>query len=148
MAAVAGAIAERVGRRLLSVSPEVIVENGGDIFLRTKNPLSVGLFAGVSPLSLKIGIRIEAIESGRGICTSSATVGHSLSFGKADAVCVLSPSCALADAVATAVGNRVNRPADIQPAIQWGKAIAGIEGLLIVIGEKLGAWGKIKIIPL
>src|SRR4030042_849982 len=32
MAAVAGAIAEAVGRDLLAFSPEVIVENGGDIF--------------------------------------------------------------------------------------------------------------------
>ncbi len=35
MAAVAGAIAAAVGRALLDYSPEVIVENGGDIFLKT-----------------------------------------------------------------------------------------------------------------
>ena len=98
MAAVAGALAEQVGQRLLKSTSEVIIENGGDIFIGARQILTVGVYAGGSPLSLKLGLRIDPAKGIRGICTSSGTVGHSLSFGKADAVCVLSDSCALADA--------------------------------------------------
>ncbi len=49
MAAVAGAMAEFVGRDLLQFSPEVIVENGGDVFLARSTDVRVGLFAGTSP---------------------------------------------------------------------------------------------------
>ncbi len=109
MAAVAGAIAECVGRELLEFSPEVIVENGGDIFLKVSHRRTVGIFAGDSPLTGRIGIQIEARDTPLGVCTSSGTVGHSLSFGRADAVVVLAPAAALADAAATAIGNRVSR---------------------------------------
>ncbi len=104
MAAVAGAMSEFVSKDLLPLSEEVIVENGGDIYLATLRERTVGVYAGHSPLSLKLGIVIEPEDSPLGICTSSGTVGPSLSFGKADAVCVLSKSGALADAAATAVG--------------------------------------------
>ena len=82
------------------------------------------------------------------VCTSSGTVGHSVSFGKADAVCVVSSSCALADAAATAIGNRVAGSADIKDAIQRGKMIPGVGGILIIVGDKLGAWGGIEVVPL
>src|SRR3972149_6675538 len=107
MAAVAGAIAEFVGTELLRYSPEVIVENGGDIYLKSTKTRVVGIFAGDSPLSGKIGLEIVPEDTPIGICTSSGTVGHSLSLGKADAVVVLSPSATLADAAATATGNLV-----------------------------------------
>jgi uncharacterized protein len=148
MAAVAGAVAEQVGRGLLSTNPEVIVENGGDIFLNCPSAVTVAVFAGASPLSLKIGIQIESTGAPQAICTSSATVGHSASFGKADAVTVLSSSCPLADAAATAICNRVRSVDDIQTAIDWGKGFEEIAGILVVLGAKMGAWGRIKIVPL
>ena len=114
MAAVAGAVAESVGIGLLEHCGQVIVENGGDIYLRTEQPVVAGLFAGSSPLSMKVGIRITNVQKGVGLCTSSATVGHSLSMGMADAVCVLSSSCPLADAAATSIGNRIKCLDDIQ----------------------------------
>ena len=100
MAAVAGAIAEHVGGDLLSYTEEVIIENGGDVFIKTHGPVTVGVFAGNSPLSLRIGLRLNSMEAPLSVCTSSGTVGHSLSFGKADAVSVIARSCALADAAA------------------------------------------------
>ncbi|MFZ1983922.1 MAG: UPF0280 family protein [Desulfatitalea sp.] len=148
MAAVAGAVAEQVGHQLLKQSSEVVVENGGDIFIHTHQPMTVGLYAGPSPLSLKIGLRIAADAGVHAVCTSSGTVGHSLSFGRADAVCVLSGGCALADAAATAVGNRVRAANDIPAAIRWGRDIAGVLGLLIVVGDKMGAWGAIEVVRL
>jgi ApbE superfamily uncharacterized protein (UPF0280 family) len=148
MAAVSGAIAEYVGKGLLAFSNEVIVENGGDIFIKSEEPLSIGIFAGKSPLSLKIGLKLDPGNAPISVCTSSGTIGHSLSLGKADAVCVVSESCALADAAATAIGNRVKTKADIRAAIEFGKKIEGVKGLLVIIGDKIGAWGEIEIVPL
>ena len=145
MAAVAGAIAEAVGRELLTYSPEVIIENGGDIFLKIVKKRVVGIFAGDSPLTGKLGIEINAEDTPLGICTSSGTVGHSLSYGKADAVVVLSSSTALADAAATAIGNRVKEVADIDKAIEFGRTISGLMGLVIIKGDKIGAWGDVKL---
>jgi ApbE superfamily uncharacterized protein (UPF0280 family) len=148
MAAVAGAIAEAVGRGLLEVSDEVIVENGGDTFFKTQVPVIAGIYAGNSPLSLKVGLKVDSTTLPVSLCTSSGTVGHSLSFGKADAVCVMSDSCALADAVATAVGNRVRSAADISGAIHFGKSIPGVSGLVVIIGKDMGLWGSLEAIPL
>jgi ApbE superfamily uncharacterized protein (UPF0280 family) len=148
MAAVAGAIAEQVGLGLLELTDQVIVENGGDIFIRTNTPLTVGIYAGKSPLNLKIGIRVNCGQEPVAVCTSSATVGHSLSLGKADAVCVLADSCSIADAAATSIGNLIQSPADIQAAISMGKRIREIKGLAIIIDKKIGLWGDIEVVPL
>ena len=148
MAAVAGAVAESVGRGLLAFSRQVVVENGGDIFLRTDAPVVAALYAGASPVSLKLGIRIADTGNGVGVCTSSGTVGHSLSLGTADAVCVLSPSCALADAAATAIGNRIRSPKDVRPAIAFGKNLPEVQGIVVVAGGELGAWGQVELVRL
>ena len=145
MAAVAGAIAECVGRELLDFSPEIIVENGGDIFIKTIRKRTVGVYAGDSPLTGKIGLEINAGDTPLGICTSSGKVGHSLSYGRSDAVVVLSASTALADAAATAIGNRVNQSADIDAAIEFGRNIDGLKGIVIVVGKSVGAWGDVKL---
>lgn len=145
MAAVAGAVAERVGRSVLIPSNDLIIENGGDIFLSTRRTLSVGIYAGHSPLSLKVSLKIKPSIEPLAICTSSGTVGHSLSYGKCDAVCVVSRSCALADASATAIGNRIKCSDDIQTAIGWGRKIPGILGILIIMGDKMGMWGEIEL---
>src|SRR4030042_743213 len=145
MAAVAGAMAESVSKDLLKLSKEVIVENGGDIFLATSRERTIGIFAGDSPLSLKIGIVIGPEDSPLGVCTSSGTVGHSLSFGKADAVSVLAKSATLADAAATAVGNIVKEKKDIELGLERGKEIEGVSGVLIILGEKMGVWGNLKL---
>jgi ApbE superfamily uncharacterized protein (UPF0280 family) len=146
MAAVAGAIAEHVGQDLLSLTSSVIVENGGDIFLRCEEEVKIGIFAGTSPLSHRLTIRIRPEEMPIGVCTSSATVGPSLSFGTADAVCVKSESTSLADAAATAIGNRVKKKTDIKKALTFGARIRGVLGILIIVGDELGAWGELELI--
>jgi len=148
MAAVAGAIAEYVGRELLEFSPEIIVENGGDIFLACSRETRVGIFAGNSPLSLRVGLVVPAAGHSWGVCTSSGTVGPSLSFGRADAVCILSSSASLADAAATAVGNLVRTPGDLEKGLEKAKAIEGVWGAVIILGEKLAAWGKIELVEI
>jgi ApbE superfamily uncharacterized protein (UPF0280 family) len=145
MAAVAGAIAEAVGRELLAFSPEVIVENGGDIYLKSLTKRRIGIYAGESPLTGRVGLEIEGEETPLGVCTSSGTVGHSLSFGLADAVVVLSPSTALADAAATAIGNLIRRPQDIPGGIGFAQNIGDLKGVVIILGEQVGVWGELKL---
>lgn len=146
MAAVAGAVSEMVGFDLLKYSDEVIAENGGDIFIRTNETRKVGIYAGNSPLSEKVALEISPEKTPLGVCTSSGTVGHSLSFGKADAAVILSKDAFLADAVATATGNIVKSAADIETAIQFASSIEGVEGVLVIIGDKMGAWGDVKLV--
>lgn len=146
MAAVAGAVAQYVGAALLAESPQVIVENGGDIFLHTAQPRVAAIYAGKSPLSGRVGVKVNLLNRPVGLCTSSGVVGPSLSFGRADAAVVLADSAYLADAAATALGNRVKTAADIEAALQFLRPIAGIQGGLVILGEHLGAWGEIELV--
>ena len=148
MAAVAGAVAEFVGRELRSFTDEIIVENGGDIFLKINQPRKVGIFAGASPFSEKIALELEPRAKSFSVCTSSGTVGPSFSFGKADAVVVIAESALLADAAATAIGNVVKEVADIEQGLAVAKKIKGLDGVLIIKDDQLGALGKLKIVPL
>ena len=148
MAGVAGAMAEFVGTALLARTPEVVVENGGDIFMQISTERKIGVFAGESPLTMRVGIRVPPERTPVGICTSSGTVGHSTSFGRADAVCVISPSAALADAAATALGNRVQGKEDIERVLEEGRTISGVEGVVVIVGDTMGAWGEYELVKL
>ena len=123
MAAVAGLFAREAGEAILqnfSVE-EMVVENGGDIFILLKEELVVSIFAGNSPLSERIGIAIPEGFGKFGICTSAGTVGPSFSAGKADAVMVICKDVLLADAFATVFGNEVKTPNDIERAINMAE---------------------------
>lgn len=150
MAAVAGVISEYVGRGLLQRDgcDEVVVENGGDIFMQRQQDCTAAIFAGESPLSYRVGIRIPAREMPLGICTSSGTVGHSLSLGQADSVTVVARSTSLADAVATRLGNEVGKGGDLGPALELAARIPDLIGVVIVIGEELGVWGQLELVEL
>lgn len=145
MASVAGAIAEEVGRRLLRYTPEIIVENGGDLFLKTDRERMVGIFTARTPFSNSLAILVKPEDTPLGVCTSSGKIGHSLSFGQADAVVVVSRNVALADAAATAIGNVVGKSGQIENGLKRAQQISGIEGALIVAGRKIAAWGKIEL---
>jgi len=148
MASVAGAVSEFVGEYLLRFSKQIVVENGGDIFLLSKDTRKIGVHAGVSKFSEKLILDIASEQTPCGVCTSSATVGHSLSFGKADAVVVLSRSVALADCSATALCNIISNKDDVDKVISHGKQIRGVNGILIVMGDTLGAWGDVKLVDI
>jgi hypothetical protein len=158
MAAVAGAMAEWVGRDL-RLAPEVergpdipgiIVENGGDIYLRSERDRRVSVFAGTSPFSGRLGLLIPAEQAreGLGVCTSSGTVGPSLSFGCADAVVVVAHSTPLADAVATSAANRVTGPGDLEAAVAYACSIEGILGAVAILGDHFAAKGRVTLEPL
>jgi uncharacterized protein len=145
MAAVAGAIAQFAGEELAKFSPEILIENGGDIYLRSRKDRLIGIYAGKSPFSGKIGLEIAGKETPLGVSTSSGTVGHSLSFGKADAVVVLADTAILSDAVATAIGNLIISAADIPPGLQRAQIISGVKGIVILKDEEMGVWGNIRL---
>jgi len=148
MAAVAGLFAEKIGMMLADYSTDVIVENGGDIWLKASNPLKSGVFAGKSPFTGRIALEIEPAHTPLGLCTSSATVGHSLSFGQADAMIILSASAVLADAVATAACNIVQNSEDLEKAVDFAMSIPGISGAAGILDDKMAVKGQIKLVPL
>ncbi|MFA5162363.1 MAG: UPF0280 family protein [Elusimicrobiales bacterium] len=147
MAAVAGAVAEAVGRRLLESADGVIVENGGDIFLKSGQPAVCEVFAGNSPFSGRLAYEADA-SAGCGLCTSSGTVGHSLSFGKADAATILCAGAAEADAYATAVGNMIKNRDDIAAALAYVKTQPRIKGCAVIIGDAIGIYGDLRVVKL
>ena len=148
MAAVAGAIAEHVARGLSESSTEVIVENGGDDYLIGKRERIMSVHAGDSPMSDSVGLRITPGLMPIAVCTSSGTVGHSTSFGSADAVTVLARDGALADAVATALANRIHSADDVERAVEAAKSVHGVLGVLVLMDNTLGAWGAVHLMSL
>jgi len=151
MAAVAGVIAEAVGRELLRQGhAEVIVENGGDLFLARIQPSVVAVQAGASPLSGRLGISLRPEQMPCGLCCSSGTVGHSLSLGRADAAAVLAVSAAVADAAATRLGNEVKSrdSRSVSRAVELAKGIEGVTGAVVIAGGHLGAWGDVELVEL
>ena len=148
MASVAGAIAEIIGKKFLSESDEIIIENGGDIFAKMNRDFIIGIYAGKSPLSMKVGIKLKKREIPYGIATSSGTVGHSISFGKADAVTVISSSATLSDGAATYFGNLIKDEIDKQLIISELKDFVFIEGIVIIKGKEIFLWGNLEIVNL
>jgi len=145
MAAVAGAVAEAVGRRLLAESTTVIVENGGDVFARSDRPVRFGLYAGEgSPFSDRIAFEVDARE-GVGVCTSSGNVGPSISFGKADAVVAVAAGAAEADAAATALANRIRGEEDVESVVGDESAHGRLGGIIACAGSRIGIWGDIAL---
>jgi ApbE superfamily uncharacterized protein (UPF0280 family) len=147
MATVAGAFAAHIAQELKNrfEIEEIIVENGGDIYVDIQNDIDVCIFAGESPLSEKIGLHIEAKESPLGICTSSGTVGPSLSFGKADAVMIVCKDALLADGYATAFANRIQTIDDVDPVLNLIACEKDILSALIVKDDKMGIIGQFEL---
>ncbi len=146
MACVAGAIAEFLGKDIAPRTDEYIIENGGDICLRTLTDRTALVHAKNSPFSEKIGIRLKGRDTPYGVCTSSATVGPSLSLGHADAVCVVADSALFADGLATCIGNIVKKKDDIPLAIEKAQGFGGVIGILIIVRDRLGIWGDLEIV--
>lgn len=145
MAAVAGAIAQAVGLELTQFSDEVIVENGGDIFVKINKPIAISIFGG-NPVFTALGLKLHPHQSPLGICTSSGRIGHSLSFGNADAVTIIAADAALADAVATQACNIVRKEEDADASINYALNIDGVKGIVIIYKDKLFAKGDVEFV--
>lgn len=139
MSAVAGAVAKHVADFL--GTKDVIVENGGDIYAKATSDMDISVFAGQSPLSEKVGLHIPAAAFPIGICTSSGTVGPSLSLGRADAMMIVCKDVLLADSYATAFANRIQSVNDLQRVIESIQTIPEILGALAVKDDKLAVCG-------
>ena len=146
MAAVAGVVAEAVGRDLLEECETVIVENGGDVFVRSSEAVTFALYAGErSPFRDRVAFRVEA-SHGVGVCTSSGVVGPSLSLGMADAVVAIAGDTAHADAAATAIANRIERPEDVDRVLEDEAARGALDGLIACLGDRIGLWGEVELV--
>ena len=145
-AAVAGAINDMLAEKLMDKSKQIFIENGGDIYIKSDRDRLIGIYAGNSVLSGKFAIEIQKDLFPVGVCTSSATVGHSFSMGKADAAVVISKTCAVADAFATAFCNRIKKTEDIAPALEWVNGFDEVIGAVAVMNDKIGAIGNIKLV--
>lgn len=143
MAAVAGAICEVVAEDLGGRSRNLIIENGGDVYLASTRERIVGIYSGESRVA--VGLRVRAERTPLGICTSSGRIGHSLSFGDAAAATVVAGSCALADAAATAVGNVVRGADGLRRGLRAARRIPGVRGAVVIRDGELGAWGDVEL---
>lgn len=144
MAAVAGLFAWYAGEYLRNhfQIKEIVIENGGDFYLLLEKDLLMTIYAGSSPLSGRIGVVIPAVGSPWGVCTSSGTVGHSFSYGKADAVMVACESPLLADGWATSLANQVQSPADIPGVLSFSEQFDEIVSLVVICKDKVGIRGN------
>ncbi|MEZ5071699.1 MAG: UPF0280 family protein [Bacteroidales bacterium] len=142
MSAVAGAMAQEMVWFLRDRfgSGEALVENGGDLFVHCHSPLRIAIHAGTSPLSDKLALEVPAGEWG--ICTSSGTLGHSYSAGKADACTVVCADGARADAWATALANQVQEEEDVEKVLEASSRVPEIVSCVILKGGKIGARGR------
>jgi len=148
MAAVAGVLADlAVEDMVLNGAKVAVVENGGEAYAVSNRPIDIALSAGDSPLSKRIGFRLEHFPIG--VATSSGLFSHALSFGEAEAVTVFAKNAGLADAAATAVGNLVkgnNRRLAIERGIRGALSIRGVMGVFIVYREMVGRAGEIPLL--
>ncbi|MHA1772310.1 MAG: UPF0280 family protein [Candidatus Thorarchaeota archaeon] len=144
MATVAGAIAQTVVEHLVEKgATHVILDNGGDIAMFLDHPIVAGIYAGRQGIR-NLGLYIETTHRPLGLCTSSATVGPSLSFGRTDAATVFADDVILADAAATALGNLVTKKdhAHIKSRIQQ-ILVDRVQGAMVIIGDVIGIGGRL-----
>lgn len=147
MSAVAGAFAQHILGDLISKYgfEEIIVENGGDIYMNLTHPATISVYAGDSPLSEKIGLVIKPEQTPLSVCCSSATVGHSLSFGTADAAVIACRDGALADAYATACCNAVKNVDMIQDVTESFLQKPKVLSVVIIKDDKIAIGGEIEV---
>jgi len=144
MAAVAGTIAQSAAEAgLLAGAKEVIVDNGGDIYLRATEPLIIGLDSGSAELADRLAFSLQADDTPLAICSSSGRMGHSTSLGRCDLATVVSKDAALADAAATRAANLVKTAEDVDTALEQIAAIEDIDGVMIVKDARVGLAGQL-----
>ncbi len=148
MAAVAGAFCQTAFEAVKDLTDTLIVENGGDLLIWSKLPRTVALYAGDSPLSMKLGLSLKSADPPLGICASAGTFGHSLSFGYADMALCVSSDVLLADACATRLGNMVKQKSDLKPAAEKIFSVPGIIGAATIMGDAMSAIGDIELKPI
>ena len=146
MAAVAGTVAQMLGETFRERSPDLLIENGGDTYLCSTRERSIGIL-NMPDQAVRLCVPVKAEEFPCSFCASSAKIGHSLSFGKADLVVVRSRDAALADAAATALANALTGAQAMDRVLakaqEWESL--GIDGVFTQCEGKIGVWGKMQL---
>jgi ApbE superfamily uncharacterized protein (UPF0280 family) len=144
MAAVAGAMAQLVVEAAIDAgASEVIVENGGDIYIQADSPVTIVLHTGAAKIGDSLAFSIQPQDTPLAICSSSGKMGHSMSLGECDLATVVAKDAALADAAATLAANLVKTVDDVDTALEKIIAVEGIDGVLIVKDDRVGLAGKL-----
>ncbi len=146
MATVAGAVAHYLGMKFFDQTNELIIENGGDLYVYGTNHKKVLLHGGPEATVKNLTIQIAKEHLPIGVCTSSGRVGHSLSLGNCDAVTVLAKDTLVADAAATAFGNLLKDKADIKDVLRYSKTFKDIQGVIAIVDDQMGAWGDFEFV--
>ncbi len=147
MATVAGAVCEYLAANLSRCCSQLTIENGGDVYLKSKRDINAGAYLKNKYFKDKINLKIRKENTPCGLCSSSGKFGHSLSMGRSDLVVVLSGSAISADGAATAIANRISNSDDIPRTIDHYKKLNDVKGILIVKDSKVGIWGNLELVP-
>jgi ApbE superfamily uncharacterized protein (UPF0280 family) len=145
MAAVAGVLADLAVKDMIADGCKVaVVENGGEVYAVSNQPIDIGFAAGDEPLSREMGFRLKQFPLG--VATSSGRFSHAFSFGDADAVTIFGVDAGLADAAATAVANTVTGDdieSVIKASIDKALKIEGVYGVFILYRGVVGKAGQV-----
>ncbi len=148
MASVAGAIAHHVAQGLSHSNSMVVVENGGDTFIFSPEPVTFRVYAGEnSPFPVGFGFTVDA-SGGISVCASSGRVGPSWSAGLADAVVAVAGEGAVADAAATSIANLIAGECTVDPVIESAAVRKDLTGLIVMAGNRMGVWGDLELVTL
>lgn len=146
MASVAGMLSQYAVERMVEEGADfAVVDNGGDMAIFSQQEVVVGVYTGTN---VKLGFKIEPSDEIRAVCTSSGKIGHSISFGYADAATVFGSDACVADVFATALGNEIKEEVDEESLTAvmedfWGRSRNYVEGIFAVKGEMMGFAGKV-----
>lgn len=144
MASVAGTLAQYgVEAALQAGCSEAIVENGGDMFIASTMPVTIGIYAGENSIGAQLAFHLLPEDLPLAICSSSSKMGHSLSFGNCELATVVAKEAALADSAATLVCNSISKEEDVERVLEEVGSIPGIQGILVVKDSNVGLWGKL-----
>ncbi len=144
MASVAGTLAQ-IGVEAAKEAGcnEAIVENGGDMYIMSPTPVTIGIYAGKNSIGAQLAFQLTPEELPLAICSSSSKMGHSLSLGDCELATVIAKDAALADSVATLTCNSISHERDVELILDKVGQIEGIRGILVVKNSKIGLWGNL-----
>ena len=145
-AAVAGAVAQMLAEELLPLSPDLIVENGGDTYICSTRSRNVGLLPDPEA-GVLLSDKVSPSDCPVSFCASSGRIGHSLSFGLADLVVARARDAALADTFATALANMLRSENDIPAVLKRARFFArhGLDGFFGQCNGKIALWGNMEL---
>ncbi len=146
MAAVAGSLCEFIGRDIKEDVKYLIIENGGDAYIRSKKDIITSVFFKSRYFKNDLKIKIKKKLLPCGMAASSGTFGHSLSLGKSDIALVIAKNAIIADAAATAFANLIREPDDLKKAVNFMRNNKEIFGLLAIKDEKIAVYGQIELV--